>query len=170
MRRREKGVTTVCPVARSTEVVGDKWTTLVLRELYMGATRFEEIQIQTEATPQMLATRLKSLEADGMVERHAYQERPLRYEYRLTEKGRAYYPVIQALRTWGETWCKSKGEEVAVRFTHRACGHEVGLDYICPSCGEYVERRDLDATLSATFAKEREKRRDAYRAAKARSD
>ena len=170
MRRREKSVTTVCPVARSTEVVGDRWTLLVLRELYMGATRFEEIQIQTEATPQMLATRLKSLEADGMVERHPYQKRPLRYEYRLTEKGKAFYPVIQTLRTWGETWCKSKGEEVAVRFTHRKCGHEVGLDYVCPSCGEYVERRDLDAALSATFAKEREKRREAYRAAKARSE
>ncbi|HEX7913358.1 MAG TPA: helix-turn-helix domain-containing protein [Paraburkholderia sp.] len=170
MKRREKAVSTVCPVARSTEVVGDKWTTLVLREMYMGATRFEEIQIQTEATPQMLATRLKSLEADGMLERQPYQERPVRYEYQLTEKGRAYYPVIQALRTWGETWCKSKGEEVAVRFTHRVCGHEVGLDYICPSCGEYVERRDLDAILSTTFAKEREKRREVYRAAKSRSE
>jgi DNA-binding HxlR family transcriptional regulator len=170
MKRREKGMITVCPVARSTEVVGDKWTTLVLREMYMGATRFEEIQIQTEATPQMLATRLKSLEADGMVERHPYQKRPLRYEYRLTAKGRAYYPVIQALRTWGETWCKSKGEEVAVRFTHRACGHEVGLDYVCPSCGEYVERHDLDAALSASFANERENRREAYRATKNRSE
>ena len=60
---------TVCPVARSLDIVGDRWTVLVLRELYMGATRFEEIQIQTEATPQMVATRLKSLEADGMIER-----------------------------------------------------------------------------------------------------
>jgi DNA-binding HxlR family transcriptional regulator len=170
MKRREKTMSTVCPVARSTEVVGDRWTTLVLREMYMGATRFDEIQIQTEATPQMLATRLKALEADGMVERHPYQRRPLRYEYRLTEKGRAYYPVIQALRTWGETWCKSKGEEVAVRFVHRACGHEVGLDYVCPACGEYVERSDLEATLSPSFAKEREKRREAHKAAKARAE
>jgi DNA-binding HxlR family transcriptional regulator len=170
MKRREKPVTTVCPVGRSTEVVGDKWTTLVLREMYMGTTRFEEILIQTEATPQMLASRLKSLESDGMVERHPYQQKPLRYEYRLTEKGKAFYPVIQTLRTWGETWCKSKGEEVAVRFTHRKCGHEVGLDYVCPSCGEYVERGDLDAALSASFANERERRREAYKAAKARVD
>jgi DNA-binding HxlR family transcriptional regulator len=79
---------TVCPVSRSLDVVGDRWSMLVLRELYMGAARFEEIQIQTEATPQMLATRLKSLEADGMIERQPYSEKPLRYEYRLTEKGR----------------------------------------------------------------------------------
>jgi DNA-binding HxlR family transcriptional regulator len=170
MRRSEKSVKTVCPVARSSEVVGDKWTTLVLREMYMGATRYEEILIQTEATPQMLATRLKALEADGMVERHPYQERPLRYEYRLTEKGKAFFPVIQALRTWGETWIKSKDEGVAVRYTHRVCGHEVELDNFCPKCREHIARRDLDATLSPKFAKEREKRREAYKAAKARSE
>jgi DNA-binding HxlR family transcriptional regulator len=169
MKRKEKTVTTVCPVARSTEVVGDRWTTLVLREMYMGATKFEEILIQTEATPQMLATRLKALEADGMVERHPYNERPLRYEYRLTEKGKAFYPVIQALRAWGETWCKTKDEGIAVLFTHRVCGHEVGLDNYCPKCREHVARRDLDAALSAVFAKERENRRDAYKAAKAQA-
>jgi DNA-binding HxlR family transcriptional regulator len=166
MKRGTKSDTTVCPVARSTRVVGDRWTLLVLRELYMGTSRFEEIQIQTEATPQMLATRLKALEIDGMVERHPYNEKPLRYEYRLTEKGKAFYPVIQALRAWGETWCKSEDEEIAVRFTHRACGHVVGLDNVCPACGIHVSRRDLDATLSATFAKERENRREAFKAAK----
>src|ERR1700753_2042921 len=65
---------TVCPVARSLDIVGDKWTVQVLRELYMGVSRFEELQIQTEATPQMLAGRLKALEANGMVERHPYNE------------------------------------------------------------------------------------------------
>jgi DNA-binding HxlR family transcriptional regulator len=166
VKRSEKSADTVCPVARSVDIVGDRWTTLVLREMYMGASRFEEIQIQTEATPQMLATRLKALEADGMIERHPYNEKPLRYEYRLTEKGKAFYPVIQALRAWGETWCKGAKEEIAVRFTHRVCGHEVGLDNVCPACGVLVARRDLDATLSATYAKERKNRRDAFKAAK----
>jgi DNA-binding HxlR family transcriptional regulator len=166
MKRARKSVTTVCPVARSTEIVGDRWTMLVLRELYMGLGRFEEIQIQTEATPQMLATRLKSLEADGMVERHAYNEKPLRYEYRLTEKGKAFYPVMHALRAWGETWVKGEDEEIAVRLTHRECGNDVGLDNVCPACGIQVDRRDLDSRLSATFAKEREDRREAFKAAK----
>ena len=94
---------TVCPVARSLDIVGDRWTLLILRELFMGATRFEEIQIQTKATPQMLATRLKAMEAGGLIERHPYSQKPLRHEYRLTEKGRAFYPVIYALRAWGET-------------------------------------------------------------------
>jgi DNA-binding HxlR family transcriptional regulator len=169
MARNENSAVTVCPVARSTEVVGDRWTLLVLRELYMGASKFEEIQIQTEATPQMLATRLKSLEADGMIERHPYNEKPLRYEYRLTEKGKAFYPVIHALRAWGETWCKTRKEGLAVRFTHRKCGHEVGLDNFCPVCGEHVERKELDSTLSPKFANEREKRRDVFKAAKSQS-
>ncbi|QET05321.1 MULTISPECIES: winged helix-turn-helix transcriptional regulator [Cupriavidus] len=154
--------TTVCPVARSTEVVGDRWTILVLRELYMGATRFEEIQIQTEATPQMLTSRLKALEADGMVERHPYSEKPLRHEYRLTDKGWAFYPVIYALRAFGEMWCKH-GEEVATRFVHRKCGHDVGLATVCPHCGEPVARKDLDATLGERFAAERAARREAFR-------
>ncbi|MBB1592945.1 helix-turn-helix domain-containing protein [Achromobacter sp. UMC46] len=154
---------TVCPVARSLDLVGDRWTVLILRELYMGATRFEEIQIQTEATPQMLATRLKSLEANGLIERHRYNERPLRFEYRLSEKGRAFYPVVYAMRAWGETWCKDDGEEVAVRFVHRECGHDVGLGSVCPNCGVPVEHNDLDALVSDKFAAERVERRAAFK-------
>ena len=153
---------TNCPVARSVDVAGDRWTILVLRELYMGATRFEEIQIQTEATPQMLASRLKALEPDVMVARHPYSEKPLRHEYRLTDKGWAFYPVIYALRAFGENWCKHD-EEVAMHFVHRACGHDVGLANVCPHCGEPVERKDLDATMGERFAAERTARREAFR-------
>ncbi|WP_087656581.1 winged helix-turn-helix transcriptional regulator [Caballeronia terrestris] len=163
MARVSEKASTVCPVARSLDIVGDRWSVLVLRELFMGATRFEEIQIQTEATPQMLATRLKSLEADAMIERHPYSEKPLRYEYRLTEKGRSFYPVVHALRAWGETWCKEKREKVAVRFVHRECGHDVGLGNVCAHCGVPVERKDLDATMSSRFAKEREQRRAVFK-------
>ncbi|CAB3768948.1 winged helix-turn-helix transcriptional regulator [Paraburkholderia humisilvae] len=163
MARVAEKVSTVCPVARSLDIVGDRWTVLVLREMYMGASRFEELQIQTEATPQMLAGRLKALEADGMVERHPYSEKPLRYEYRLTEKARAFYPVIYALRQWGETWCKDASEGVAVGFVHRECGHDVGLGNVCPNCGVPVEREDLEATLSSRYKREREERRAAFK-------
>jgi len=154
---------TVCPVARSVEIVGDKWTILVLRELYMGSTRFEEIQIQTGATPQMLASRLKALEADGMVERRPYNQKPMRYEYQLTEKGWAFYPVLYALRAWGEGWCKNEDEGLAMHFVHRACGHDVGLASICPHCGVPVQRRDLEATISQRFLGERTARREAFK-------
>lgn len=149
---------TLCPVARSLAVVGDRWTMLILRELFMGSVRFDAIQAQTGASPQMLAARLKQLEADGMVERAAYSRRPLRHEYHLTAKGHDFYPVIYALRAWGETWCKAPGEDIAVRFTHRPCGTDVGLGTFCTTCGVAVERTDLNARLSLSFKRERAKR------------
>ncbi|WP_137822443.1 helix-turn-helix domain-containing protein [Pseudomonas sp. D(2018)] len=163
MAMQDKTTDTVCPVARSVEVVGDKWTILVLRELYMGATRFEEMQIQTEATPQMLTSRLKALEADGLVERRPYSEKPLRYEYQLTDKGWDFYPVIYAMRAWGEKWCKSEGEGLAVHFVHRECGHDVGVASVCPHCGVPVKRKDLEASVSNRFLGEREARREAFK-------
>src|ERR1700678_3120316 len=92
---------TVCPIARSTAIVGDRWTMLFMRELFASCTTFEEIQAQTGATPQMLATRLKRLEGEELVERRVYNERPVRHEYLLTQKGRELFPVIVALRNWG---------------------------------------------------------------------
>ncbi len=154
---------TMCPVARSVDLVGDKWTILVMRELYMGATRFEEMQIQTAATPQMLTSRLKALEANGLVERRPYNEKPLRYEYLLTDKGWDFYPVIYALRAWGEKWCKNPDEGLAVHFVHRACGHDVGVASVCPHCGDPVERKDLEAVISNRFLGERESRREAFK-------
>lgn len=164
MASHAEAMNTVCPVSRSLDVTGDRWSILILRELYMGATRFEEIQIQTAATPQMLTTRLKSLESDGMIERRPYSEKPLRHGYHLTEKGRAFYPVIHALRAWGETWCKSKDEGIAVNFVHRACGHDVGVSNVCPVCKLPVERKDLDSSLSDKYARERADRRAAFKA------
>src|ERR1700752_864305 len=97
---------TLCPVARSTAIVGDRWTMLIIRELFTGCARFDEIQAQTGATAQMLAARLKRLEAEGLIERGGYSPRPVRHEYLLTRMGREFSPVIFALRAWGETWCK----------------------------------------------------------------
>jgi DNA-binding HxlR family transcriptional regulator len=153
----------VCPVARALAIVGERWTILILRELFLGSCRFEEIQAQTEISSQLLATRLKRLEADGLVERRPYSRRPLRYEYRLTEMGRDFFPVMFALRAWGERWCKSEDEELAVRFTHRKCGHDAGLGPTCAACGEPIYgRRELDAELGPRFAAERSKRRTAF--------
>jgi hypothetical protein len=110
----------------------------------------------------MLATRLKRLEADGLLEQNVYSQRPVRREYKLTPMGRDFYPIILALRAWGETWCKHPREPIAVRMTHRACGTEVGLDGSCPSCGRVVQPSDLDAAPSPKYAAERQRRREAY--------
>ena len=154
----------MCPIARATAIVGDRWTIPIIRELFTGSARFDEIQAQTGSTAQMLASRLKRLESEGMIERRVYSRRPLRHEYVLTRMGREFYPVIFALRAWGETWCKGKDEPLAVRMTHRKCGAEVGLDGMCPKCRRTVARSDMDAQPNAEWAEERRQRQEDYRA------
>ncbi|GGF24538.1 hypothetical protein GCM10011611_33230 [Aliidongia dinghuensis] len=157
---------TLCPVFRAETIVGDRWTVLILRELFMRNHRFEEIQAQTGATPQMIATRLKRLEADGLVERRAYSKRPPRHEYHLTAKGEAFYPVVLALRAWGETWCKAPEEGRAVHYTHRTCGGAAGLGPVCESCGEPLSRADLIAELNPAYKAEREARWEVFKASR----
>jgi DNA-binding HxlR family transcriptional regulator len=154
---------TLCPVARSETVVGDRWTVLILRELFMRSYRFEEIQAQTGATPQMVAARLKKLEAAGLLKRRIYSKRPLRHEYHLTAKGEAFYPVLQALRAWGETWFKSPRESRAINYTHRTCGKPTGLGPACEGCGRPVRREDMIAELSPAYQDEREARWEAFK-------
>jgi len=154
---------TLCPISRAETIVGDRWTVLVLRELFMANHRYDEIQAQTGGTPQMVAARLKCLEADGLVERRLYNERPKRYEYHLTAKGEAFYPVIIALRAWGETWCKTPEEGLAVNMTHISCNHRAGLGPLCEHCGELLRREDLISQPQAAYAAERQARREAFK-------
>lgn len=91
-----------CPVARGLSVIGDRWTMLVLRDCFLGIRRFEEMQARLGITRHVLADRLRKLEADGVLRRDQYQERPARFEYRLTEKGKALYPVLVSLVAWAD--------------------------------------------------------------------
>jgi DNA-binding HxlR family transcriptional regulator len=90
-----------CPIAASLEVVGERWALLVVREIVLGSIRFTDIVRGTGAPRDRIAARLKVLEQAGVVERHAYQQHPSRYEYALTDSGRALVPVLDALLAWG---------------------------------------------------------------------
>lgn len=94
-----------CSVARSLAVVGDRWTFLLIRDLFRGTRRFDQLQASTQVSPHLLSQRLKRLEDDGVVERVPYQVRPPRFEYRLTPKGQDLYPVMLSLGEWGAKWC-----------------------------------------------------------------
>jgi len=154
---------TLCPIARSTEIAGDRWTILILRELFAGCARFDDIQAQTGATAQMMAGRLRRMERDGLITRRVYEKRPLRHEYLLTDKGRDYHPVILALRSFGERWCKRADEPKAIRLFHE-CGGEVGLDGICIGCREVVNLSDATAHPTPEYMDERRKRMQAFKA------
>lgn len=90
-----------CPVARTLSVLGDRWTLLLLRDACLGVTRFEDFVSSLEATRHVVAGRLKRLVDTGILEKRAYREKPLRYEYVLTEKGRALEPALSLFRQWG---------------------------------------------------------------------
>jgi DNA-binding PadR family transcriptional regulator len=111
----------------------------------------------------MIATRLKQLEADGLIKRRIYNKRPLRHEYHLTEKGEGFFPVLLALRAWGETWCKSPREGRAVNYTHRTCRKPAGLGPVCESCAKPLLRADLIAEQSAKYQSERDARWEAFK-------
>ncbi len=160
---------TLCPIARAESVAGDIWTVLVLRELLADNHRFDEIQAMTGATPQMAATRLKKLEADGLVERRPYSKRPPRYEYHLTEKGADFFPVLMALRAWGEKWARLPGEKPSLEYAHKVCGKPAGFGPLCDHCGQLLRREELTRTLSAAAVAEREARREAVKAAQRRA-
>ena len=126
----------ICSVARTLEVVGERWTLLVVREALLGDHRFEEMQRRTGAPRDILAARLKKLVAAGVLERRLYRERPPRYEYHPTEAGRDLHPVITALRQWGDAHVTGDGPRPA-RFVH-ACGGTHPAELVCPDCGEAV--------------------------------
>jgi DNA-binding HxlR family transcriptional regulator len=94
-----------CPLARTLEVVGDRWTLLIVRDLLSGKSRFNEFLSSPEGvTTNILANRLKRMEKEGLLSKSLYQERPNRYAYALTEKGRTLVPVLHALCRWGNRW------------------------------------------------------------------
>jgi DNA-binding HxlR family transcriptional regulator len=126
----------VCSVARTLEVVGDRWSLLVIREAFLGVHRFDAIQRRTGAPRDILAARLRKLVETGVLERRRYQERPPRDEYHLTEAGRELHPVITALRQWGDRHVTRP--PAPARFAHD-CGGEGPAVLVCPDCGEQVE-------------------------------
>jgi DNA-binding HxlR family transcriptional regulator len=121
-----------CSVADALGVVGDRWSLLVVRELFFKAHRFNEIAANTGAPRDILTTRLRKLEEVGVLERREYSSSPMRYEYHLTEAGRALSPVIQALRQWGDDFV-AEGEPPAI-FEH-TCGQPFTAVLCCQACG-----------------------------------
>ncbi|HEY7071408.1 MAG TPA: helix-turn-helix domain-containing protein, partial [Acidimicrobiales bacterium] len=93
-----------CTVARAADVLGDDWILLVMRQACLGTRRFEDFQRALGIGRSILTAKLNRLVADGMLRRVEYQQRPVRHEYRLTDKGRDVYPVLAAMAAWGERW------------------------------------------------------------------
>ena len=131
-----------CSLARSLEIAGEWWTPLVLRDIWMGRTRFEEIQTNLDISRKLLAERLDTLVREGVLRRQRYETRPPRYEYRLTEKGEELMVVLLALLSWGDRWTAKKAGPPAL-IRHLGCGETVEAEVKCSSCGEALRARDV---------------------------
>jgi DNA-binding HxlR family transcriptional regulator len=130
-----------CPVARTLDVIGERWTLLILRDAFNGVRRFDDFLTSLGIARNILADRLQTLVAQGILERRLYQQSPARYEYRLTPGGRDLFPILVGLSEWGNRYLA--GEAGPPTFvTHRACGHSVTVAARCPHCDEPLTERD----------------------------
>jgi DNA-binding HxlR family transcriptional regulator len=132
-----------CSIGQSLEVVGEWWSLLIVRDAFMGVTRFDEFQERLRIARNVLNQRLSHLVDEGVFERVAYSERPPRFDYVLTEQGRDLWPVIVALRQWGDRWRAPDGPPL--QLVHRQCGHVADLVMVCQQCGEPVGPTDVSA-------------------------
>jgi DNA-binding HxlR family transcriptional regulator len=131
-----------CSIARSLDVVGEPWTPLVVRDIWLGCHRFDEIQANLEISRKVLAQRLKTLVQEGVVERRAYQRDPVRYEYVLTRKGVELMNVLLALMDWGDRWISGEeGPPMVLR--HKACGKRSKAKVTCSACGEPLSAHEV---------------------------
>ena len=133
----------ICSIARTLDIVGEKWALLAVREVFLGDRRFDEMVKRTGAPRDTLAARLRTLVNAGVLERRPYSEHPARFEYFLTEAGLDLYPVITTLRTWGDKYLAGSGGP-PLRVEHK-CGHELAPRLVCEACGEPVSPRDTRA-------------------------
>ncbi len=119
---------------------------LVLREVFLRTRRFEDFQRNIGCARNILSDRLQKLVANGILERRRYQERPPRFEYRLTEKGVDLYPILVTLMQWGDRYL-TVDRGPAIVLEHKACGHETRPELVCSHCGEPVPARSMQARL-----------------------
>jgi DNA-binding HxlR family transcriptional regulator len=129
-----------CSVARTLEIVGEKWALLAVREVFLGNRRFDEMIRRTGAPRDTLAARLRALVGAGVLERRQYAEHPARFEYRLTDAGRDLYPVILTLMRWGDEHLADEAGPPMI-LTHHG-DHRLVAQVTCRECGELVDPRD----------------------------
>jgi DNA-binding HxlR family transcriptional regulator len=126
-------------VARTLDVVGEWWTLMIVRDAFRGAQRFEEFK-SIGMADNILSARLKRLVDEGIFERRKYQDRPERYEYKLTEKGRDLLNVVGAMASWGLKW--TEGPDIT-GIRHEVCGHKVTMKAYCEECARPVELAEI---------------------------
>jgi DNA-binding HxlR family transcriptional regulator len=136
-----------CAIARSSAVLGERWVWVILRQAFNGARRFEDFHRGIGLARNVLSERLTNLVEHGILERRPYAGQPARnfHEYRLTDKGRALFPVYAALMQWGNEWTDLPAPPVDI--LHKPCGARVTARVVCSNCGEEIDARDTEPVV-----------------------
>jgi DNA-binding HxlR family transcriptional regulator len=134
-----------CSIARTMAVLGEPWTALILRDLFIGVTRFDQLHTHLGVSRKVLAKRLGQLVADDILVKHAYSDRPARFDYLLTDKGWQLCDVLLAITAWGDRWTMGDAGPPAV-LRHRVCGHPTAAQIRCSHCGGQLTARDTEVT------------------------
>ena len=129
-----------CSIARTVAVIGDRWTLLILRDCFLRVRRFDEFEARLGITRHVLADRLKKLVTHGVLKKVPYQQRPVRYEYRLTDAGLDMYPLLTCLRYWGDRYAAGR-KGPPYLYQHLECGHIFNPVLTCSECGQAVDAR-----------------------------
>ncbi len=135
----------ICSIAAALEVVGERWSLLIVREVFLGVRRFDEMQADLGIARNVLQTRLTRLVEEGVLEKRSYQERPPRHEYLLTDKGLDLWPTMVALMRWGDEH-SPRASGPPVLLEHRGCGGAVDDHRTCERCGARLSAVDVRAT------------------------
>ncbi|MEM9514129.1 MAG: helix-turn-helix domain-containing protein [Actinomycetota bacterium] len=133
-----------CTIARSVNVLGDHWNLLLIRDACLGTRRFEDFQRQLGIGRNILSSRLERLVGEGLLDKVQYQDRPVRHEYRLTDKGREVYPILAAMAAWGDRWLTGP-EGTPLVLHHTSCDHDMHAVVTCSECAAALDVRDVVA-------------------------
>jgi DNA-binding HxlR family transcriptional regulator len=133
-------------VSRALQVIGDKWSFMVVREAFFGNRRYDKIQTELEIAPNILTDRLSRLVAQGVFDRRLYQSSPDRYEYALTDMGSDLYGPFVAMLAWGDRWLGSG--KPPLMLTHKSCGHDFQAEVICNRCQQPIVAADMKYRLT----------------------
>ena len=132
-----------CSIARTLDVIGEPWSPLVLRNIYIGITRFDQLQQSLGISRKVLTERLKWLTSKGVLERRQYSARPPRQEYVLTAKGLELVEVLMVMVAWGDRWLAGESRP-PVLYRHHACGKTGHAELTCSECGAPMRATDID--------------------------
>lgn len=134
-----------CSVARSLQIIGDRWTFLLIRELFFGVRRFDEFAANMGIASNILTDRLQRLAAHGIIGKHAYQSRPERFEYRFTERGLDLYGPMIVMMRWGDRWLS--GGKPPLLLRHKPCGKDFFARVVCSACREELDPKEMQYEL-----------------------